>query len=256
MSVTITTDDFLDHAIAVHQFKSGGHRSGLDAILLAATVPEQTRGRVADLGAGAGVVGMAVAHRCPEVTVDLFEIDPDLVSLARKSIQMDRNSHLAGRVCSTCADVGETAALLGTNGALQGDFQYVVSNPPFNDQHHRPSPNDRRSLAHSAAADDPEKWLKAASVLLPPRGCMVFIVRPSNLQDYLAVLPRWFGGVCIKPIHATAQKSANRVLIGARKASRAATQILPPLIVHGADGDFTPEADAILRGRAAIALVS
>ena len=80
MNQPISLDHFLDRGFAVRQFRNSGHRSGMDAVLLAATVPGDQKGYVADLGAGVGVVGMAVAHRCPWAGVDLFELDQDLVS--------------------------------------------------------------------------------------------------------------------------------------------------------------------------------
>lgn len=256
MTSSTSEDEFLDHSIAVLQFKRSGHRSGLDAILLAASVPEQSSGRIADLGAGAGVVGMAIAHRCPNVSVDLYEIDQALADLSSQSLQLDQNQHLLGRVESLCADVRAAASLLTAAQHQQGGYSFVVANPPFNDSSHRRSPDDRKSLAHSSPAAEPEKWLKTAATLLQNRGGVMMIVRPENLVDYLTALTPWFGGVCIKPIHTADHKPANRVLIAARKASRSKTQLLPPLIVHKADGTFTDEAEEILRGRAGITLLA
>ena len=50
---------------------SRGHRSGMDAMMLAAAVPSSFAGRLADLGAGAGAAGLAVASRCTGWTVVL-----------------------------------------------------------------------------------------------------------------------------------------------------------------------------------------
>jgi len=58
-----TIDAFHRGAFHVVQPKGRGHRSGMDAMLLAALVGDERTIRVADLGAGAGAAGMAVASR-------------------------------------------------------------------------------------------------------------------------------------------------------------------------------------------------
>ena len=60
-----------------------GHRSGHDAVLLAASVGGEKAQSVCDLGAGAGVVGLCILARLPET--QQVEIDPDLCRLARNN---------------------------------------------------------------------------------------------------------------------------------------------------------------------------
>ncbi len=58
-----------------------GHRVGSDAALLvaAAGTPE---GRIIDVGAGVGAVGLALVGRCARSHADLIEIDAGLARLA------------------------------------------------------------------------------------------------------------------------------------------------------------------------------
>ena len=58
-----TIDAFHRGAFHIVQPNGRGHRSGMDAMLLAALVVDERAIRVADLGAGAGAAGMAVASR-------------------------------------------------------------------------------------------------------------------------------------------------------------------------------------------------
>ncbi len=74
----VTKDGFLDNAFYVLQPAKGGHRAGLDAVLLAACVDAPAGTRIADFGAGCGVAGMAVASRLQGVTVDLVERDQQI----------------------------------------------------------------------------------------------------------------------------------------------------------------------------------
>ncbi|MEP4293051.1 MAG: methyltransferase, partial [Rhizobiaceae bacterium] len=142
MATSITTDYFLDSAIAVQQMKGAGHRSGLDAIMLAATPPQDLQGQVADLGAGAGVVGLAAAHRCRHSRVDLFEINPQLTELSNQSLQLEQNRHLAGRVTGYCADITQSGEPLASSGGQPGSYAAILCNPPYNDNSHQASPDD------------------------------------------------------------------------------------------------------------------
>ena len=59
-----------------------GHRFGHDAILLAAATRARGGDRIADLGAGVGTAGLAVAARVPGAHVKLVEISAGLATLA------------------------------------------------------------------------------------------------------------------------------------------------------------------------------
>ena len=59
-----SVDAFHRGRFVLVQPKGAGHRSGVDAMILAAAVPSGFAGRVADLGAGAGAAGLAASARC------------------------------------------------------------------------------------------------------------------------------------------------------------------------------------------------
>src|SRR5271168_620777 len=75
-----TVDRWLGGRLSLVQ-PEGGHRVGTDAALLAAAAgtPE---GRIADVGAGVGAVGLALAQRSERAFADLIEIDSHLARLA------------------------------------------------------------------------------------------------------------------------------------------------------------------------------
>ena len=83
----VTEDAFLGGALRLRQLKSG-HRAGHDAMLLAAATPARPGHRVADLGAGVGAAGLAVARRIGDIDLVLVEIDADLAGLARSQPMM------------------------------------------------------------------------------------------------------------------------------------------------------------------------
>src|SRR5579871_3449186 len=76
-----TEDAFLGGKLRLRQPKSG-HRAGHDAMLLAAATPARPGDRVADLGAGVGAAGLAVARRVSAIDLVLVEGDDGLAALA------------------------------------------------------------------------------------------------------------------------------------------------------------------------------
>ncbi len=67
-----------------------GHRVGHDAILLAAAARAHAGQRVADLGAGVGAAGLALAVRTAGLKVTLIEIDAGLCALAADNARLNR----------------------------------------------------------------------------------------------------------------------------------------------------------------------
>src|SRR5271154_5988585 len=120
-----TVDRWLGGRLALVQPK-GGHRVGTDAALLAASsgTPE---GRIADVGAGVGAVGLALAERSERAFADLIEIDPDLARLAE--INAARNG-LQARARVLRLDV-LTPAERRKAGLADEAADCVVTNPPF-----------------------------------------------------------------------------------------------------------------------------
>src|SRR6185437_5309934 len=76
-----TEDAFLGGRLRLRQPRSG-HRSGHDAVLLAAATAARPGDRVVEFGAGVGAAGLALAKRIGGIDLVLVEIDPDLAALA------------------------------------------------------------------------------------------------------------------------------------------------------------------------------
>ena len=249
-----TKDAFLDGAFTVLQPARDGHRAGMDALLLASTVPETTSGKIADFGAGCGVAGMAVTLRCLNLSVDLVERDAEMARLAAQSIELAENKDIRDRLNVIQVDLTDKDKGRVSNGLEALAYDAIIANPPFNDENHRKSPIDRRSDAHHLKTGDLAKWVKTASSCLKGKGALTLIVRPSMLPELLEALRSAFGSPVILPIHPKAADPASRIIVSARLGSRGALKILPAFVLHEDDGGFTATADAIFKGRGAISL--
>ena len=102
--------------------------------------------------------------------------------------------------------------------------------------------------AHVLPAGGHGVWLQSCAALLRPGGRLALVQRADRLGAILAGLEGGFGAIVLRFVQPRARESAIRVLVRAVKGSRAPLAILPPLVLHDADGAFTPEAAALHRG--------
>lgn len=201
---------------------------------------------VCDLGAGTGAVGLACALLFPGCTVDLIERDPETAEMAR--LNAAQNS-LSDRVAVIEADLLATGAERRSAGLTSNLADVVLTNPPFFEAGSgRVSPNPLREAAHRFPPGGLEAWLRTCTDLLRPGGRLGLIHRADALPACLDALRGRFGAVAVRPVHAKAGQPAIRILLSAVKGSRAPLSLLAPLVLHGDDGVFTPEAARLHSG--------
>jgi tRNA1(Val) A37 N6-methylase TrmN6 len=245
----VTEDMFLGGQLRLRQPRRG-HRSGHDAILLAAATPARPGHRVVEFGAGVGAAGLSVARRVAGIELTLVEMDTILAALARANAEAN---NLEARVVAL--DVSASADVFASSGLGPDSADAVLMNPPFNDaQRHRPSPDPARKIAHVAAADTLGAWVHAARRVLKSGGVLTLIWRADGLAEVLAALGRGFGSVEVLPIHPGPADAAIRVLVGAVKGGRAPMVLHPALVLQEADGSGGIAAEAILGGKAILPL--
>ena len=245
----VTVDAFLGGKVEAVQPAKGHHRSGLEAVLLAASLNEAATGSLVDLGAGAGVAGLCAAARCPGITAILVEREPLLIACAGQALQREANAAFAGRVVILQADVANPVVPWAPTG------DEVLINPPFHEESAgAASPAPARADAHVLGKEGLDLWIKTATAILRPRGRLTMIFRADGLGAVLTAIGRRFGGLDILPIHPRAALPAHRIIVSGRKDTRAPLQLLPPLILHGEEGNaFRTEIEAMLRGGAGLA---
>lgn len=248
-TATTTLDAFHRGRFWLAQPAGRGHRAGMDAMVLAAAVPSGFGGRVADLGAGAGAAGFAVAARCPKAKVTLVERDTAMAGFAEQSIGLDENRHLMSRVAVLRADVSLAGRARTAAGLADRSHDFVIMNPPFNDRADRPSPDEMKRGAHVMDAGMFAAWTRTAAAILKPGGGLALIARPASLAAVLEAVEQRFGALELKPLHPHADRPAIRFVLRGVRGSRAGLSIHPPLVLHGDDRrEFTTEADAICNG--------
>lgn len=237
-------DAFLGGEVMIEQ-PLDGYRAGLDAVLLAASVPASLplgHSRVVlDVGSGVGTVSLCLAHRLPQAEFTLLELQPDMAALATRNVE--RNGHL-DRMRIVCGDVTGKAAELMRLGLADNAYSDVVMNPPYHAMEAGTlAASPGRAMAHALQQRDDQRggeaglalWVRCATRVLRPGGLLTMVHKAEALPDILAAMAGRFGGICVKPMLPRADRAAHRVLVKGTKGSRSPFQLCAPLILHGVD---------------------
>jgi tRNA1(Val) A37 N6-methylase TrmN6 len=164
--------------------------------------------------------------------------------LARENVELNGQSH---RISIIEADA------LDAHGDV-GVFDRVLINPPYDNSGEGRPPAEERRAAH--IADRPiGDWIKVWSNRMTADATLCLIHRAHRLSEILSALEGRLGGVEVVPIRPASNSPASRVIVRARKGSRAPLRLLRGLDLHSdnvSKDKYTPEADAILRGVAGI----
>jgi tRNA1(Val) A37 N6-methylase TrmN6 len=246
-----TTDQFLGGRISVVQ-PAQGHRAGSDAVFLAAAAPARAGQSVLDIGAGAGVAGLCLLARIGGLNVTAVEIDPLLVGLAADNAA---KNGFAENFQAIAADVTSPGKALGEAGLKRESCPQLIANPPFYAESDvRAAPDSNRAAAHVMREGGLAAWVRFFAAMAAPNGILTLIHRPDCLGELLELLDRRFGDIAVFPLFPKKGEAAKRIIVQAKKGSRAGLSLLPGLVLHDRDGRYTPAAEAVLRGGAALDL--
>jgi len=242
----ITRDALLGGRVQLCQ-PAKGYRAAIDPVLLAAAVPARAGEHVLDLGCGAGAAALCLLARVPGVEVTGLELQATLARLAAANAELNG---LAGRFAVVEGDILRPPPALAADG-----FDRVMLNPPYLAAGaNRPPGGSARALATHESDAGLGDWLETAFALLKPKGGLMVIHRADRLDALLAGLQGRAGEIRVFPLWPAAGKSAKRVLVAARKSVAGPLVLAAGLVLHAADGSFTPGAEAVLRAAAALEL--
>jgi tRNA1(Val) A37 N6-methylase TrmN6 len=240
--VDVTRDSLLGGRVYYAQ-PARGFRSGIEPVLLAASVPAKSGQRVLEAGSGAGAALLCLAARVPGIWGVGVERSPELVELARHNASANQQARLSFIV----ADIGCAGDL--------GSFDHACANPPYHSAEGTPSPLPGRESAKRAHPALLAEWARQLGARLVHRGTLTLVLPVALMQAAFAALT---GAHCqptaVLPLWPSVGLGAKLMLARGVKGGRGPLRLLPGLALHAAQGAFTPEAEAVLRTGAALEL--
>lgn len=224
---------------------AAGFRSGIEPVLLAASVPARPGDRVLEAGTGAGAGLLCLGVRVPGVLGTGVEIDGTMAGLAAANA---RANGLSG--IEIVADRIEAAAFPHL-------FDHAMANPPYHPHGGSASPMPEREAAKRGSEPLILAWIEGLSRMLRHRGSLTLIVPAGMVPACLAAM-----GACrcpctmVFPLWPKAGRKAKLVLLRGVRNARSPMQLMPGLVLHQPDGSFTAAARAIMSDGVALSLDS
>lgn len=236
-----TTDYLLDKKVKIFQPKNG-YRASTDAVLLSAVVKcKKEKSRILDIGSGTGAISLCLSQRLADKNIEVhgIELQTDLVELSNYSAQQNNFNFLKFHNF-------DLRKKINSEVLKPCSFDIVVSNPPYSD-HDMPSPNKSKATAHNLENFSLSNWLNFCLKMTKPFGFIYMVNRVEAIPEICYALNKKAGGLNILPIYSKEKQEAKRVIIFAQKDSKAPCKILSPFVVHNENGDYTENAQKILR---------
>ncbi len=215
---------------------AAGYRTGIEPVLLAASIPAGAGQHVLEGGTGAGSGLMCLAARVPGISGVGVEVDSAMAELARRNIKLNGFSGLA----------------ILTSSILQapaGEFDHAFANPPWHDPASTPSPNARRQLAKQATSPGLEGWIAALRRTLRSGGSLTLILPAVQVPRAISAMNFFsLGGIDQTPLLPRADRAPKLVILTGWLGDSRPDRVNAPVVLHAENGAYMPEVEAVLRG--------
>src|ERR1700753_114500 len=159
-----TTQGHLLGGRVIYCQPSNGFRSGIEPILLAASVPARAGEHVLEAGTGAGAALLSLTARVSGVCGTGVEMDAAMAELAVANAEMNGFSNI-----SIVQDRIESVE-------LPRIFDHAMANPPYYGTGDPASPDAGRANAKSGSEVLIRNWIEQLSMSLRRRGTLSLIV--------------------------------------------------------------------------------
>lgn len=222
-----------------------GYKTSVDAMMLAffAHRLAPTAPHVLDLGAGSGLVSIAIGKANKRASLLLVELQPTLAERATRNLGLNT---LNERAAVICHDIGADHPFDGPTAAL------VVCNPPYFQPVDRVLPkHPERLAAHYESTADIDRFTTFAESVLAPSGMSAWIYPSADRSRLVdALLAAGLQQVTVHPVeHRPGATPITRVLVSACRAAEPDIRAGSPIPVHPADSDdhlYSDEIEAFI----------
>jgi tRNA1(Val) A37 N6-methylase TrmN6 len=190
------------------------------------------KGRVLDVGAGCGIVGLLVARDNPKVQLEAVEKQELFMKYARKNAATNKIDYLLHE--------GDFIEL-----DLEQKYDFIISNPPFYPEGVRKSEDEILQNARYSSNLPLDLFFKKVSRLLKPHSHFVFCYDPTAFGDICNALEKVkMRVVDVQFVHSKIDRTASLVMVHARNGSKSMMKVWPPFLSFEGD-EFSKKAKEI-----------
>ncbi|MGX2945218.1 tRNA1(Val) (adenine(37)-N6)-methyltransferase [Enterococcus alishanensis] len=215
----------------------------IDAVLLANFARVPKKGKIMDLCAGNGAVGLFISQKTA-AEIEQIEIQPRLAEMAQRSILLN---HLENQMTMHQLNLKDTLSIFRKDA-----FDLVVCNPPYFKELplSQKNPNPYLAIARHEIETNLAEVIKMSADLLKTNGRFAMVHRPDRFLEILDCLrANRLAPKRIQFVYPKADKEANILLIEAIKDGKNdGLRFLPPLITYDDQGNYSPPLKDMLYG--------
>ena len=208
----------------------------LDSVLLPnfVTINKKTK-KILDIGSGNAPIPL-ILSTLTDAQIMAVEIQKDVYELGKESIKINK---LENRIDFINADINELYKEIDTE-----TFDIITCNPPYFKVNESSNLNDSeyKTIARHEIKLDLEKLFKIAKKLLKNKGNIAIVHRPERLSDIVSEMKKNnIETKRIQFVYPSINSEANILLIEGTKNGNPGVKILPPLISHKQNGEYTEQ---------------
>ena len=208
----------------------------LDSVLLPnfVTINKKTK-KILDIGSGNAPIPL-ILSTLTDAQIMAVEIQKDVYELGRESIKINK---LENRIDFINADINELYKEIDTE-----TFDVITCNPPYFKVNESSNLNDSeyKTIARHEIKLDLEKLFKIAKKLLKNKGNIAIVHRPERLSDIISEMKKNnIEPKRIQFVYPSINSEANILLIEGTKNGNPGVKILPPLVSHKQNGEYTEQ---------------
>ena len=208
----------------------------LDSVLLPnfVTINKKTK-KILDIGSGNAPIPL-ILSTLTDAQIMAVEIQKDVYELGKESIKINK---LENRIDFINADINELYKEIDTE-----TFDVITCNPPYFKVNESSNLNDSeyKTIARHEIKLDLEKLFKIAKKLLKNKGNIAIVHRPERLSDIVSEMKKNnIEPKRIQFVYPSINSEANILLIEGTKNGNPGLKILPPLISHKQNGEYTEQ---------------
>lgn len=190
---------------------------------------------ILDIGCGNAPIPLILSTKT-DANITGIEIQSHSATLAKQSVKINK---LENKINIINADIKEYFK------AIESDYYDIITcNPPFFKVSEGSNFNDKdaKTIARHEVTLNLEDILMISKKLLKNNGVLGIVHRPERLVEILCTMKKYnIEPKKIRFVYPKTTEEANILLIEGKKNGKPGIKILPPLIAHDENGEYSKE---------------